>query len=487
MPPKGNAKSKAPAAQQSAAAAAVSISGQASQQQQDQSGTGSATTGLDTQQGDETNSQPPHNSPPGPTINFGDVSLTLDQFREELQGNQDPAQLIFELLRCAQVAAAAGRRNDPLGPDSSASHHAPNWTRPEDQLLESTEKLADDDPEPSGDDSDSSGDSRPRSSSRHRHRSSRRRSRSRSRHRSCRHKHSRRPKQELKPLGEIKKLLTDGISPSYAGWELLVRNKLERDHAQYPTLQNKLLFILSCTDGKAFEILTPRLERNSRHPITSVDEAFTILENGLADRHRRSKAEAQLAKLEFHENDDWHTFFAEFTRLLIEADVNPTEYKRYLAERLPEVISLQVGRYENDEDCDYERFRQEVAFVALQLEKSRLKKAIKRAAAREHERAPRSQAPTPARRPSGTPKPASRRQTPTPRASTQPPAAPKRGSTPPDGPRCYTCNGVGHFAKDCPNPRIAAMNAAATAEEEDDHHDAQEVEEEDPTDFDQEN
>ena len=48
-----------------------------------------------------------------------------------------------------------------------------------------------------------------------------------------------------------------------------------------------------------------------------------MLRTALADVHTKSKAQQALNKLYLEEEGDYHTFFTEFSRLLVEAEVDP--------------------------------------------------------------------------------------------------------------------------------------------------------------------
>ncbi len=98
------------------------------------------------------------------------------------------------------------------------------------------------------------------------------------------------------PLADPQRL-SDGKSPTFEPWKMLMQAKLDTDHNHFPSERHKVLYVMSRTEGKALEILGPRISDDSPVSIRTVKEAFKLLEDVFADRHRRTKARLALSRL----------------------------------------------------------------------------------------------------------------------------------------------------------------------------------------------
>jgi len=149
-----------------------------------------------------------------------------------------------------------------------------------------------------------------------------------------------------------------------------------------------------------------------------------------------------------------------------------------LAERLPTSIAESLDEIEDDPGVSYKEYQERVSSRANHKRRLQQRETLfgrrRREATRTLSAPAAAHKPTtaPARLP--TPQLAVRTPAPAPRAPSQAAASQRVSAHPSESFKCYSCGGVGHMKKDCPNARIAAMYAAAEEQDEDndDYHDA---------------
>ncbi len=81
------------------------------------------------------------------------------------------------------------------------------------------------------------------------------------------------------------------------------------------------------------------------------------------------KAHLDLGRLYLKEDGDYHVFYTKFAQLLALAEIDQSEYKEFLANRLPSFIILHINRLEDDKNVSFEEFETEVSAWANSVDK----------------------------------------------------------------------------------------------------------------------
>ncbi len=163
-----------------------------------------------------------------------------------------------------------------------------------------------------------------------------------------------------KPIADLLRL-SDGKSPTFEAWKMLMQVKFDTNHSHFPSERYKVLYILSCMEGKALGILSPRVKEDAPVSIRIVKGVFKFLEDIFEDWHRYTKACLDLGRLYLKEGGDYHIFYTKFAQLLVLAEIDQSEYKELLVNRLPPSIILHISRLEDDKNVSFEEFETEVS------------------------------------------------------------------------------------------------------------------------------
>ncbi len=114
-------------------------------------------------------------------------------------------------------------------------------------------------------------------------------------------------------------------------------------------------------EGRALGILSPCIKEDVLVSIRIVKGAFKLLEDIFEDRHRYMKICLDLERLHLKEDGDYHVFYIKFVQFLTLAEIDQSEYKEFLANRLSPFIIFHVNRLEDDKNVSFEEFETEVS------------------------------------------------------------------------------------------------------------------------------
>lgn len=118
-------------------------------------------------------------------------------------------------------------------------------------------------------------------------------------------------------------MLTDGVDPTYEGWKIKMKYKLNANADHYPTEKLKVGFMYGRTEGEAAGHLEPGMESDT---FSTVDEVFNFLESIYRDPDRKLNAREEyrsliMGKLEFHE------FITKFRQLANRANIHESNWQ----------------------------------------------------------------------------------------------------------------------------------------------------------------
>lgn len=254
--------------------------------------------------------------------------------------------------------------------------------------------------------------------------------------------------------------LDDGTSPTYVAWRSLLRGKLRANADWWPTEQDRIDYVFSCTEGRAQTFLEPRIDEASLDPWLTVDEILEYLDTIFRNHFETEQSENSFYALEHAKGQDFNEFHTEFARLASVGQVPSSTWRNHLWRKLNQefrnrllATHHQYPSYrELVRECQRlsvdlkEHYRQFPPVALAQRRRPEMTAARPRVSSRQL--AP-GLLPAPGRTPHPLLLDSDRKRdsiTPGPRNSIPPAADPTKAT-------CFTCGEVGHYSKACPNPR----------------------------------
>jgi Zinc knuckle len=257
--------------------------------------------------------------------------------------------------------------------------------------------------------------------------------------------------------------LNDGTDPTYTAWRALLRGKLRANADWWPTEQDRIDYVFSCTEGEAQRHLEPRIDEDSAEPWRSVDEMLQHLNTIFRDHFEAERSENAFYALKQSIGQEFSDFYTEFARLASIGRIPSSTWRSHLWRKLNKEFQNRLLATHH-QHTTYQDLVRECQRLSVDLEEfdrrfpptassQRYRPSTLKVAAGSGSTPPRPrQGLLPAPRYSTaafkTLPPSDKRDSATP----GPRDSPAR-ETDPTKATCFNCREVGHFMSSCPNPR----------------------------------
>ncbi len=246
--------------------------------------------------------------------------------------------------------------------------------------------------------------------------------------------------------------LSNGKSPTFDAWVLLMRQKLRANADHFPDSRSEVEYVFSRCEGEAASHLVAPMQDRERFGV--VEDIIEYLTQIYRNPHQQMLAMKALRDLKMKVGDDFQAFASEYRRLATEAQMPESQWVSDFYHKLLDTLqTVMIGLYANHRDGSFTGFVSEAGVYAIQqkhIQESR--------AARENARKARS-----AENRSTTPKPQSK-----PRESKEPSAHPKTNGAGGHyaGVKCFNCGETGHISRFCPDKK-GTVRAVAEGDDRD--------------------
>jgi hypothetical protein len=258
--------------------------------------------------------------------------------------------------------------------------------------------------------------------------------------------------------------LDDGTDPTYTAWRALLRGKLRANADWWPTEQDRIDYVFSCTEGEAQRHLEPRIDEDSAEPWRSVDEMLAHLNTIFRNHFEAERSENAFHALKQSNGQEFSDFHTEFARLASVGRIPSSTWRSHLWRKLNKEFRNRLLATHH-QHTTYQDLVRECQRLSVDLEEFYRQFPPTASSQRDRTRTIKAAAT------SGSTPPRPRQGLlPAPRNlgaafKALPPSADKRDSASPslrDSPAretdpskatCFNCGEVGHFSSSCLNPR----------------------------------
>jgi hypothetical protein len=239
--------------------------------------------------------------------------------------------------------------------------------------------------------------------------------------------------------------LSDGKSPTFDAWVLLMKQKLRANADHFPDSRSEVEYIFSRCEGEAASHLVVPMQDPRRFEV--IEDIIEYLTQIYKNPNQRLIAAKDLRDLKMKVNDDFRTFASEYRRMATEARLPEDQWVADFYHKLLDSLqSVMIGLYASHQGS-FTQFVNAAGVYAIQH-----KHIQENRAARERARQPRG-----ADSKSGAAKPPANQNSKNQSTSTNTHTSPNRHADV----TCFSCNEKGHISRNCPNKKKEQVKAVA--------------------------